>query len=111
MVGLAAASFRPLLLGALRHGYQGYRLTWDSRHAHKLCNLLGLLRGPTLGYQCERYSHSLQSGTGALRNGESIDMVVGALLHDALPLEEFRPLVDEVFGRPSRVPGVAPTLA
>jgi len=47
-----------------------------------LCNLLGLLKGPTLGYQCDRYSHSLQSGTRALRNGESADMVVAALLHD-----------------------------
>jgi len=47
-----------------------------------LCNLLGLLKGPTLGYQIDRYSHSLQSATRALRNGESIDMVVGALLHD-----------------------------
>jgi len=47
-----------------------------------LCNLLGLLKGPTLGYQTDRYSHSLQSATRALRNGESIDMVVGALLHD-----------------------------
>ena len=47
-----------------------------------LCNLLGLLKGPTLGYQCDRYSHSLQSGTRALRNGESTDMVIAALLHD-----------------------------
>ena len=47
-----------------------------------LFNLLGLLKGPNLGYQCDRFSHSLQSGTRALRNGESTDMVVGALLHD-----------------------------
>ena len=47
-----------------------------------LLNLLGLLKGPTLGYQCDRYSHSLQSGTRAYRNNESVDMVVAALLHD-----------------------------
>ena len=47
-----------------------------------LCNLLRLLEGPKLGYQCDRFSHSLQSGTRAHRNGESVDMVVGALLHD-----------------------------
>ena len=47
-----------------------------------LINMLGLLKGPTLGYQVDRYSHSLQSGTRAYRNGESLDMVVAALLHD-----------------------------
>lgn len=47
-----------------------------------LIGLLGALRGPTLGYQVDRYEHSLQSGTRALRAGESADMVVGALLHD-----------------------------
>jgi len=157
-----------------------------------LCSLLGLLKGPTLGYRTDRYSHSLQSATRALRSGEPIDMVVGALLHDvadgfapenhseaaaallapyvddethwvvkhhgifqgyyyfhhlggdrdareqyldspfydrcvhfcaeydqncfdpgydALPLEEFRPLMEEVFSRPSRIPGIAPAKA
>lgn len=153
-------------------------------------NLLGmmeLLRGPTLGYQIDRYEHSLQSATRALRNNERVDVIVGALLHDIadgfapenhsegaaailapyvddethwvvkhhglfqgyyyfhhlggdrhardqhqgaehydacvrfcaeydqncfdpdydnLPIEEFIPLLDEVFGRPSRVPGI-----
>ncbi|MBT5139601.1 MAG: HD domain-containing protein [Acidimicrobiaceae bacterium] len=153
-----------------------------------LCSMLGLLKGDTLGYQTDRYSHSLQSGTRAFRNGESVDMVVGALLHDVadgfapenhsdaaaavlapyvddethwvikhhgifqgyyyfhhlggdrdarerykdapfydrcvdfchnydqncfdpnypvMELEEFRPMLDEVFSRPSLVPGVA----
>jgi predicted HD phosphohydrolase len=53
-----------------------------SRLVDNLCNLLGLLKGPTLGYQCDRFSHSLQSATRALRNDESTDMVVAALLHD-----------------------------
>ena len=154
-----------------------------------LVMMLGLLAGPTLGYQTDRYSHSLQSGTRAYRNGESVDMVVGALLHDVadsfapenhseaaaallapyvddethwvikhhgifqgyyyfhhhggdrdardryresphfdrcvafcheydqncfdphypvMAIEEFRPMLDEVFSRPSRIPGVAP---
>ncbi len=154
-----------------------------------LLGMLDLLKGPTLGYQVDRYEHSLQSASRALRNDESVDLVVGALLHDvadgfapenhseaaaallapyvdeqthwvikhhgifqgyyyfhhlggdrdarslyaesphfdacvqfcaeydqncfdpsytSLPIEEFRPLLDEVFSRPSRVPGVAP---
>ncbi len=44
--------------------------------------MLGMLKGPTLGYQIDRYDHSLQSATRAFRNGERIDLVVGAVLHD-----------------------------
>ena len=47
-----------------------------------LMMLLGLLKGPKLGYQTDRYSQSLQSGTRAYRNDEPVDRVVGALLHD-----------------------------
>lgn len=49
---------------------------------NNLVSLLDLLRGPKLGYQVDRYEHSLQSASRALRADESIDMVVGALLHD-----------------------------
>lgn len=151
--------------------------------------ILKMLQGPTLGYQVDRYEHSLQSASRALRNDESIDLVVAALLHDigdafapmnhsdaasamlapyvdeqtlwvikhhgifqgyyyfhhlggdrdaremysdspyfdaciqfcaeydqncfdpnydTLPVEEFVPMVKEVFSRESRVPGVAP---
>lgn len=154
-----------------------------------LVTLLGLLQGPTLGYQIDRLQHSLQSATRALRNDERVDLVVGSLLHDVadgfapenhsdaaaallapyvddethwvikhhgifqgyyyfhhldgdrhareqyresphydacvhfcaeydqncfdpaydtLPIDAFRPLLDEVFGRPSRIAGVAP---
>ena len=48
-------------------------------------NLLGMLdqlKGPNLGYQVNRYEHSLQSATRAARANESDDLVVGALLHD-----------------------------
>lgn len=40
------------------------------------------LEGPTLGYQIDRARHSRQSATRALRNGESDEFVVAALLHD-----------------------------
>lgn len=155
-----------------------------------LVDLLNVLKGPTLGYQIDRYQHSLQSATRAHRNGESIDLVVGALLHDVadgfapenhseaaaallapyvdsqthwivkhhgifqgyyyyhhfegdrdardlyldspyydacvnfcaeydqncfdpayinMPIEDFIPMLEEVFARPSRVPGIAPS--
>jgi len=47
-----------------------------------LTSMLNMLKGPTLGYKIDRYDHSLQSATRALRNGERVDLVVGALLHD-----------------------------
>jgi predicted HD phosphohydrolase len=47
-----------------------------------LVGLLGLLRGPKLGYRIDRYDHSLQSASRALRNDERPDLVVAALLHD-----------------------------
>jgi predicted HD phosphohydrolase len=47
-----------------------------------LTTMLGMLKGPTLGYQVDRYDHSLQSATRAFRNGERVDLIVGALLHD-----------------------------
>lgn len=154
-----------------------------------LTTMLDMLKGPTLGYQVDRYDHSLQSATRAFRNGERLDLVVGALLHDVadafapenhsdaaaallapyvddethwivkhhgifqgyyyfhhlggdrdardryqgnahfdacahfceaydqncfdpnyenMPIEDFVPMLDEVFARPSRVPGIAP---
>lgn len=54
-------------------------------HSHLVDNLLDMLRsmrGDTLGYKVDRYEHSLQSATRALRDGARIDMVVAALLHD-----------------------------
>lgn len=44
--------------------------------------LLERMRGPTMGYQIDRYRHSLQSATRALRDGREEDYVVMALLHD-----------------------------
>ena len=34
------------------------------------------------GYRITRLDHGLQSGTRALRDGDDIDWVVGAILHD-----------------------------
>ncbi|MEM9654179.1 MAG: HD domain-containing protein [Actinomycetota bacterium] len=66
-----------------------YRMLTDRYEAHAtetlVPNLIGLLRlleGPKLGYQIDRYQHSLQSASRAMRNDESVDLVVGALLHD-----------------------------
>ena len=154
-----------------------------------LVTILGMLAGPKLGYQIDRYQHSLQSASRALRNDERPDLVVAALLHDIgdafapenhsaaaaallapyvddetewvvrhhglfqgyyyfhhlggdrdardqyrdsphydacvrfcadydqncfdpdypnLAIDDFRPALDEVFGRESRIPGVAP---
>lgn len=47
-----------------------------------LLSLLAQLAGPKLGYQIDRYQHSLQSATRALRAGERADLVVSALFHD-----------------------------
>jgi len=43
---------------------------------------LKLLSGPKLGYPIDRYQHSLQSATRALRDGADEETVVCALLHD-----------------------------
>ena len=53
--------------------------------AHLVDHILGQLKmmaGPMLGYKIDRYQHSLQSATRALRDGAEEEMVVAALLHD-----------------------------
>ena len=75
---------------AMEHGTaEDYAFLDGEFYAHarsalvdNLLTILGHLRGPTLGYQIDRYDHSLQSATRALRNGESTDLVAAALLHD-----------------------------
>jgi len=54
----------------------------SDRVADRLLAQLDTLKGPTLGYQVDRYEHSLQTATRALRDGARTDMVVAALLHD-----------------------------
>ena len=61
------------------------RLWEEHKQAHLAESVLGLLKqmqGPTLGYQIDRYQHSLQSATRAQRDGADEETVVAALLHD-----------------------------
>jgi predicted HD phosphohydrolase len=61
------------------------RLEEEHKQQHLADNVLALLRsmrGPKLGYPIDRYDHSLQSATLALRDGAEEEMVVAALLHD-----------------------------
>mgnify|MGYP001962392521 CR=1 FL=1 len=71
-----------------------------------LMETLRSMKGPTFGYQIDRYRHSLQSATRALKNGESDEMIVAALFHDvadpiaptnhsAVAAEILKPYVDE----------------
>ena len=59
---------------------------WESnKQAHAVDNVLNLLRslaGPKLGYPIDRYQHSLQTATRALRDEADEETVVAALLHD-----------------------------
>jgi len=47
-----------------------------------MITMLDIMKGPKLGYQVDRYVHSLQSASRALRADESLDLVVACLLHD-----------------------------
>ncbi len=68
---------------------EDYDLIGRELAVHKADNLAGhvlgtleAMAGPLLGYPVDRFQHSLQSATRALRNGEDDEMVVAALLHD-----------------------------
>jgi predicted HD phosphohydrolase len=50
--------------------------------ATEVLAMLERLKGPNLGYQVDRYEHSLQSATRALRDDADEELVVCALLHD-----------------------------
>lgn len=56
--------------------YHGPRL------ADRVLGLLRDLKGPTLGFRIDRYDHSLQTATRALRAGADEETVAVALLHD-----------------------------
>ena len=71
--------------GTVRQYKRIERLYRDHTGEQLVANLmttLRLLEGPTLGYPIDRARHSRQSATRALRNGESGEFVVAALLHD-----------------------------
>jgi predicted HD phosphohydrolase len=48
----------------------------------EILHLLQRQKGPKLGFKVDRYEHSLQTATRALRGGESEEFVCCALLHD-----------------------------
>ena len=54
----------------------------EQQVADRVLELLTSMQGPTLGYQIDRYEHSLQTATRAMRDGARTDMIVAALLHD-----------------------------
>ena len=61
------------------------RLLKEHAEQHLVDEVLGMLKrmeGPTLGYQIDRYQHSLQTATRALRDEADEELVVCALLHD-----------------------------
>lgn len=68
-----------------REEYQFLETIFHKDRDHVANNSLDLLKqmaGPTLGYQVDRYTHSLQTATRALRDGAEEETVVCALLHD-----------------------------
>lgn len=52
------------------------------RLADRVIALLHDLKGPKLGFQIDRFDHSLQTATRAVRDGADEETVVVALLHD-----------------------------
>ena len=55
---------------------------YASETADRILNFMSGLNETLEGYQVSRLEHSLQSASKALRNGESEEMIVAALLHD-----------------------------
>jgi predicted HD phosphohydrolase len=61
------------------------RLEEEHKQAHLADSVLGVLqamKGETMGFPVDRYEHSVQTATRALRDGADEEMVVAALLHD-----------------------------
>lgn len=54
----------------------------DRELVGNVLDLLNRLQGDAMGYRIDRYQHSLQSATRALRDGAAEETVVVALLHD-----------------------------
>ncbi len=69
-----------------RAEYEFLEAHWNDHHqGHVADNVLAMLRileGPKLGYRIDRYQHSLQRASRALRDGAEEETVVCALLHD-----------------------------
>jgi predicted HD phosphohydrolase len=54
----------------------------DLELADNVLGLLNRLRGDKMGYQIDRYDHSLQTATRAQRDGADEETIAVALLHD-----------------------------
>ncbi len=69
-----------------REEYEFLGGLWSDHHQGRVADsvlaMLKTLEGPKLGYQIDRYQHSLQSASRALRDGADEETVVCALLHD-----------------------------
>jgi len=92
-----------------REEYQFLAGQWTQLSEPLADNVLALLerlKGPTFGYPVDRYEHSLQTASRALRDGADEETVVCALLHDigdilapenhgALAAEILKPYVNE----------------
>ena len=60
-----------------------YHEDYHRRHlADEMLGMLDRLKGPKLGFKVDRYEHSLQTATRALRDGADEETIVCALLHD-----------------------------
>jgi predicted HD phosphohydrolase len=57
-------------------------VSMDENVVDNVLGLLETLKGNTYGYKVDRYTHSLQSATLALRDGADEEQIVCALLHD-----------------------------
>jgi predicted HD phosphohydrolase len=58
-----------------------FKVCYDSL-PDEVLGALNRLRGDKLGYQVDRFEHSLQTATRAFRDGADEETVVAALLHD-----------------------------
>lgn len=54
----------------------------DRELVGNVLDLLNRLKGDAMGYRIDRYQHSLQSATRALRDGADEETIVVTLLHD-----------------------------
>lgn len=54
----------------------------EARLADSVLEMLNRLAGDKLGYKIDRYQHSLQTATRAMRDGADEETIVVALLHD-----------------------------
>ncbi len=59
-----------------------YEKEFERETADRILKFMSNLNSTLEGYQVSRLEHSLQTATRAFKNGENVEMVVAALLHD-----------------------------